>query len=102
MAEFNKLVRDNIPEIIKSQGEHPNIQILSEDRYLFELDKKLCEETQEYQESKEMEELADILEVIDAICQARGYSLDDLNELQKEKRKNRGSFSKRYFLVSKE
>lgn len=100
--EFNKLVRDKIPEIIKSQGEHPNFQVLSEEKYLFELDRKLCEEMQEYQESKELEELADMLEVIYAICQARGYSLDELFELQKEKCEKRGAFSKKYFLISKE
>lgn len=66
--EFNKLVWDKIPEIIKSHGEQPNFQTLTEEKYLFELDRKLFEELQEYQESKELEELADMLEVIYAIC----------------------------------
>ena len=100
--EFNKLVRDKIPDIIKSQGEHPNFKILSEEKYLFELDRKLCEEMEEYQESKDLEEIADMLEVIYAICQARGHSLDELHKLQKEKYENRGAFSKKIFLISKE
>ena len=100
--KFNKLVRDKIPEIIKAQGQHPNFQILSEEKYLFELDRKLCEEMQEYQESKDLEELADMLDVIYAICQARGHSIDELSELQKRKCENKGAFSKKYFLISKE
>ena len=102
MVEFNKLVRDHIPEIIQLQGESAHIQVLSDDRFIFELDRKLCEEVQEYQQSKDIEELADILEVIEAICQARGCSLNDLHKLKEEKCKSRGAFSKRYYLVSKE
>ena len=68
-----KLVRDKIPQIIQANGLTPIIEVLSDEDYLIELDKKLNEEVAEYQESKSIEELADILEVILAICTARGY-----------------------------
>lgn len=102
MQAFNKLVRDKIPDIIKQQGWSPCTEILSDDRYLIELDKKLAEEIEEYQKSKELEELADILEVIDAICKARGYSVDELYRKKEEKLNERGGFSGKVFLKSKE
>lgn len=102
MTTYYKLVRDKIPEMIQRQGERPAFIALPDDRYIDELDKKLMEEAEEYQQSKELEELADILEVIYAICDARGYSLEELNSVREEKRHLRGGFSKKYFLLSKE
>ena len=49
---FNKLVRDNIPEIIKSDGKTCITEVLSADQYLKMLDAKLNEELTEYLESK--------------------------------------------------
>lgn len=49
MKNFNKLVRDKIPDIIRGQ---PRTEILSAASYISELDKKLDEEIAEYQESK--------------------------------------------------
>ncbi|MEG0852864.1 MAG: nucleoside triphosphate pyrophosphohydrolase [Angelakisella sp.] len=99
--EYNKLVRDNIPDIIRKEGYVPKTEILTDERFLSELDKKLSEEVGEYQESKKLEELADILEVVYAICNVRGYSLDELMRVKEEKQFNRGGFSKKLFLISK-
>ena len=99
--EYNKLVRDNIPDIIRKEGYISKTEILTDKRFLSELDKKLSEEVGEYQESKELEELADILEVIYAICSARGYTLDELMRVKDEKQLKRGGFSKKLFLISK-
>lgn len=41
MEIYNTLVRDKIPEIIKNKGEKAVTQILVQERYLSELDKKL-------------------------------------------------------------
>jgi len=101
MQEFKKLVRDKIPDIIRQQGEIPSVKILSDDEYLLELEKKLSEEVREYQESKEIEELADILEILYAICEAKNYSISELNRIREEKLNRRGGFLKKYFLISK-
>ena len=45
--EYNKLVRDNIPQIIENNGSKPIIRILNEEEYKIELEKKLYEEYQE-------------------------------------------------------
>ena len=52
MKNFNKLVRDKIPDIIREDGGQPRTEILSAASYISELDKKLDEEIAEYQESK--------------------------------------------------
>ena len=48
MKNFNKLVRDKIPEIIRENGETPKVRILDDVEYERELNKKLQEEVNEY------------------------------------------------------
>lgn len=98
---YNKLVRDNIPEIIKSNGENPITSILEDVRYKEELEKKLYEEYNEVIESSgtdRIEELADMLEVIKALAKLENKTLDDIVEVAKEKVKKRGAFDKKIFL----
>jgi predicted house-cleaning noncanonical NTP pyrophosphatase (MazG superfamily) len=70
---------------------------LSEEDYLKELDKKLNEEVAEYQADKSIEEMADVLEVLYAICEARGHSLEELEQVRKEKSDKRGAFKERIY-----
>ncbi len=102
MKVYNKLVRDSIPDIMAKNGERAHFSVLNDEDYLRELDKKLAEETAEYQESKELEELADILEVLEAICTARGHSVEELHAVREKKQTERGGFEKRLFLEYKE
>ena len=98
---YNKLVRDKIPEIIKSNGEIPITRILSEDEYLLELEKKLQEESQEVLDSKgkdRIEELADMFEVMVSLAEVEGQTIDDVINCADEKRKKRGGFKKRIYL----
>ena len=67
MKEYNKLVRDRIPEIMINKGCKPVTRILNDEDYLNELNKKILEEVNEYLESGEVEELADVCEVLYAI-----------------------------------
>lgn len=92
-----KLVRDKIPQIITATGKKPIIRIMEQEEYLEELDRKLNEEVAEYQEDKSLEEMADVLEVLFAICEARGYSLEELMAVRDEKRERRGGFGQRIF-----
>jgi len=94
---MGKLVRDKIPEIIRADGKVPITRILSEEEYLQELDIKLNEEVAEYQNDKSIEEMADVLEVLYAICEARGYSIEQLMEVKKNKQDKRGGFKDRIF-----
>ena len=100
--EFNKLVRDNIPDIIESNGEESITRVLEQDEYRTELYKKLLEEANEVISSKTsdetIEELADVLEILKSIAELNGKKLDDVVEVAKQKRLKRGGFEKRIFL----
>jgi len=98
---YNKLVRDKIPEIIKSNGEIPIIKKLDNIEYKKELEKKLYEEYQEVLEANEenrLEELADILEIIRALAKLENKSLNDIIDIANNKNKKRGSFEDKIFL----
>lgn len=95
---YYKLVRDRIPEIIEIDGKQCICEVLSQEDYLVLLDEKLQEELHEYEESKSLEELADLLEVMYAVVKARGWSVEELEQVRKEKTEQRGGFEKRILL----
>lgn len=94
----NKLVRDKIPDIIKSAGKQAVTRVLADEEYLVELDRKLTEECAEYQADKSLEEMADVLEVLYSIAVARGYSVEKLECVRTEKAEKRGGFADKIFL----
>lgn len=93
-----KLVRDRIPEIIASDGKTCVCETVSDEDYLHLLDAKLTEELSEYQESHSLEELADLLEVIRAVVNARGWTLEELEQVRADKAAKRGGFEKKILL----
>ena len=95
---YNKLVRDRIPEIIEAFGKTCVTEFLSDEDYLRMVDAKLDEELAEYHKDQNIEELADLLEVIHAAAIARGYTLEELEQVRAEKAEKRGGFSKRILL----
>ena len=97
--QYNKLVRDHIPEIIEAGGKRCVCSTLSDEEYLAKLDEKLSEELAEYQESKSMEELADLLEVIRAVAAARGSSIEEVETICRDKAERRGGFEKKIMLT---
>lgn len=98
---YNKLVRDNIPSIIKDKGEEPITRILSDEEYKIELEKKLYEEYKEVIEATSqdrVEELADLLEVIKALGELEHKSLEDIIAIADNKSIKRGAFKEKIFL----
>ena len=101
MKTYNKLVRDKIPEIIKSNGaKSVNTKILNDEEYLESLNKKLVEELNEYLSSGEIEELADLEEVLRAILDAKNTSYKDFEQIRQNKVNKRGAFKNKIFLES--
>lgn len=95
---YNKLVRDRIPQIIEEAGKRCETEVLSNERYLEMLDKKLDEELAEYQTEKKVEELADLLEVVYAVAKARGCPVAELEQIRTEKKKSVAHLIKKYSL----
>jgi predicted house-cleaning noncanonical NTP pyrophosphatase (MazG superfamily) len=103
MKKYYKLVRDNIPEIIKADGENPKIRILEEGEYQKELLKKLVEEAEEAEEAagsnKELvKEIGDIEEVIEAVIKSFALDEKEIKELKAMRKTARGGFDKKIFL----
>ena len=102
MQKYNKLVRDNIPDIIRSNGERPVTRKLSVTEYKKELLKKLQEEAKEVAHAKGKQEvtkeLSDVQEVLIAIYKAFNIAYGDVTKIARKRRKERGAFTKKIFL----
>lgn len=96
---YHKLVRDRIPQIIEASGKTCQIVTMGEAEYLRMLDAKLDEELAEYHRDHSLEELADLLEVIRAVTMARGYSLEELEQVRAQKENECGAFAKKLLLI---
>ena len=99
---YDKLVRDNIPKIIKNNGEEPVTRVLTEEEYWEYLLKKDSEELEEVKIAETLEErkkeLADKLELIIAMAKFSGFSLEEIIDEANRKRQKNGGFSKKLLL----
>lgn len=99
---YNKLVRDNIPEIIKNDGKDCTTKILTTEEYRLELKRKLVEESTELLEARTnedmIEELADIYEVIEAILFDGKFDIQDIQDKRVYKNIRKGAFEDKVYL----
>ena len=99
---YDKLVRDNIPEIITANGEIPVTRILNDEEYLKYLYKKDSEELEEVINANSPEErkkeLADKLQLLIAMANYDGYTLEDIIKESEKKKSRNGGFEKRILL----
>ncbi len=100
--KYDKLVRDNIPEIIISNGGQPFCRKLDDKEYWEYLLKKDSEELEEVRVAPTREEilkeLGDKLELIRAMAEYNNFSLEDvIIEADRKKAKN-GGYQKRLIL----
>ena len=99
MQKYDKLVRDYIPDMIRSRDGEPIVRVLNDQEYLEYLLKKDIEELEEVKKAESLaeikEELADKLELIRAMAEYNGFCLEDIiKEADRKKQKN-GGFQKR-------
>ena len=97
-----KLVRDKIPEIMRSNGDEPIVRVVRGPELLNALENKFLEEHEEYLAATtpdaKLEELADVMEVVFALAVQLGASKEKLLEVWNKKRQERGSFIEGYYL----
>ena len=100
--KYHKLVRDNIPNIIKENDEEPIYHTLNDEEYWDALLRKDAEELEEVKETKSkdevLKELGDKLELIKAMAEYLGFTLEDVIKQADKKRQTNGGFQKRLFL----
>jgi len=97
--KYNKLVRDNIIQIIQSKGQTASFHIAGTDEeYWMKLKEKLLEEVNELLQDESMGEVADVLEVLEAMCAYKGFSKLEVEEVKNKKLEERGGFEKRIIL----
>jgi predicted house-cleaning noncanonical NTP pyrophosphatase (MazG superfamily) len=92
MKQYNKLVRDLIPQVIEKSGKKFDTHIAKTEEYKKLLEAKLQEEVNEYLEDNNLEELADVLEVLVGLAGFLGYTEEELFEKRKKKKEERGGF----------
>lgn len=106
--EYNKLVRDNIPEILNKEYEKGNVtgfeikqmQESNDDNDWYEmLVQKLQEEVDEFKESTDLEELADIMDVVESIVFDFYNTSESTWRETRENKKKRGLFKDRIKLL---
>ncbi|MGF6907286.1 ClbS/DfsB family four-helix bundle protein [Fusobacterium sp. PH5-44] len=98
VKSYNKLVRDNIIDIIKNQNQNCSYHIATDEEYKTKLLEKLLEEVQEFIIEKNEEELADIYEVLDHIIDIFQFDNTKINKIKNEKNLINGKFRKKIIL----
>lgn len=100
--EFNKLVRDKIPEKIQRNGEEAVTAQLDKNILSRLLKRKLVEEALEVLDSEDEEnlvaELADILEVLEGIFEQHQIDIQTVLATKQNKRERAGGFEKGVYL----
>lgn len=104
--EYNKLVRDYIPQIIEAQGKKVNYRVLNDEEFIQALKQKVIEEAYELDKAvtqdEILEEFADIYTVLSYIGTHYNFKYDDVRCYMAGKDYTKGGFEQRYFLESVE
>ncbi|NWF96836.1 MAG: nucleoside triphosphate pyrophosphohydrolase [Candidatus Thorarchaeota archaeon] len=94
-----KLVRDRIPDLIRSSGQTPVVRTALKEELDHLLRLKVLEEAEELFSSGSNEELADIVEAVLQLAKTRGISREQLDLIVAKKRADRGGFEMGYVLT---
>lgn len=96
--EYDKLVRDGVPDVVEADGETPITHTADDAEFEERLVEKLEEEVAEYRESREVPELVDVMEVVHAIRDHEGVPFQRLEAMRAQKAAERGGFTDRIVL----
>jgi predicted house-cleaning noncanonical NTP pyrophosphatase (MazG superfamily) len=102
VIEYNKVVRDKVPDLIRERGERVQTVRLEGDALVAALRQKLVEEAFEALDAPGVEllgELADLEEVIRALSGILNVDEHHIGSERTEKRRRRGGFDKGFMLI---
>jgi len=104
MKVYNKLIRDNIPEVIQNDGKTCDVTVLGYEEYIQEIRRKIVEEATELNaattKEEMIEELADLYELLDYLLIEYKIDILKVNKRRIQKNMKNGGFDKRLFLHS--
>lgn len=98
MKQYNKLVRDNILDILKEKGIKFKWHTATKKEYSDRLYNKFIEEFEEFKTKPSVEEFADMMEVLEYIGKYYKFDLQDIKLKKKMKKLIRGGFDKKIIL----
>ena len=94
---MGKLVRDQIPEMIRNEGRRAEERALTGDEYLGALFEKLQEEASELQQARtkaqRKDEIADLLEVLQSLAKVYELEWESIEERTRSRREERGGLT---------
>jgi predicted house-cleaning noncanonical NTP pyrophosphatase (MazG superfamily) len=99
--EYNKLVRDYFPELMKEKGIEVEFEELDSSQYTEKLMEKFNEEVEKFRNAgtdRLLSEIVDLLEVIYAIAEHRGITESEVEFMRQLKKNRSGGFRKRIML----
>lgn len=98
----NKLIRDFIPEKIRSVGDVCEVKVLREEEFVPALLSKVVEEAEELRVAKTREDIlseyADLMVALDALTSHYEFSEADIKEALGRNIEKKGLFKERHFL----
>lgn len=97
--EYNRLVRDKVPELIQSSGRTCQSRILSDAEVLLALQDKLLEKADNFAKHPSEDEISDLFELMDAIVDKFGYEQMHIDYLRMKNRELKGGYTKNTYLI---
>lgn len=99
--KVEKLIRDNLPDIMREKGIGVHERFMNEEEFLIRLKDKISEEALEVKHSSNLkeltEELGDLLEVILTIAKSTGINMEEIEQARIAKRNSKGGFDKKIY-----
>ena len=99
MKNYDKLVRDKIPKIIKESGKKCKTRKMKPAEVQDYFQAKILEELEELFENPCAEEMGDVMEAVDCLRKALQLPIKDVIDVKHKKRDERGSFQKGIILL---
>lgn len=102
-VEFNKLIRDNVKQIIEDKGDRCEVRVLNDEEFKLALLAKVVEEATELSLTTSREEFlaeyTDLMVVLDSLTNLYDISEADVKIALEENMETKGGFEERNFLL---